>query len=148
MSGEGKTEMNDRNDVIARDLQTQWQDHFHMRDQTWKVLQYSILFFLGVVGLEIKAVDKTFLIPAYIAVLCTSAFGVVIALHHRRRQQEKFRIIQIYEKELGIDVLIKPVLDQAHSSITGRVNTSTYIVAMQSAVFIVALFLLLRVVFT
>ena len=142
---EKRDSMNERTEAVARDLQTQWQDHFHMRDQTWKVLQYSILFFIGVVGLEIKPVDKTFLVPAYLAVLCTTAFGVVVALHHRRRQKEKFRIIQIYERELGLDALIKPVLDEAHSSITGRVNTSTYIVAMQTAIFVVATFLLCRV---
>lgn len=139
--------MDARHDAIARDLQTQWQDHFHMRDQTWKVLQYSILFFLGVIGLEIKAVDKVFLILSYGAVLCTSAFGVVIAVHHRRRQNEKFEIIRIYERELGLDVLIKPVLDQAHSSITGRVNTGSYIVVMQCVIFIVALALLFRILF-
>jgi hypothetical protein len=47
-----------RPDDISHDLQTQWQDHFHMRDQTRKVLQYSILFFLGVIGLEIKGVGS------------------------------------------------------------------------------------------
>ena len=72
--------MNENKHAIALNLQAQWQDHFHMRDQTWKVLQYSILFFLGVIGLEIKAVDKAFLILSYGAVLCTSAFGVVIAV--------------------------------------------------------------------
>lgn len=59
--------MDDRMNAISSDLQTQWQDHFHMRDQTWKVLQYSILFFLGVVGLEIKAVDTVFLVLPYVA---------------------------------------------------------------------------------
>ena len=140
--------MNCKHDVIAKDLQTQWQDHFHMRDQTWKVLQYNILFFLGVIGLEIKEIDKIFLVLAYVAVLCTSAFGVIIAMHHRLRQKEKFEIIQIYEKELGLDVLIKPVLDKAHNSITGKVNTGTYIVVMQCIIFAVSIALLLRIFFS
>ena len=137
--------MNDRKHSIASDLQTQWQDHFHMRDQTWKVLQYSILFFLGVVGLEIKSIEKTFLVPAYIAVLVTSAFGLFVALHHRRRQKEKFEIIEIYERELGLYELIKPVIDKANEKVTGRINTSTFIVAMQAALFLVSAFLLGRI---
>lgn len=135
-----------RREIISNNLQTQWQDHFHMRDQTWKVLQYSILFFLGVVGLEIELDDKTFLIPAYLAVLLTSAFGVIIALHHRRRQKEKFEIISIYEQQLGLQDLIAPVLKKSDSSISGRVNTSSYIVAMQVGIAIVSFFMLLRII--
>lgn len=69
--------MDDRKSAILSNLQTQWQDHFHMRDQTWKVLQYSILFFLGVVGLEIKRIDAIYLVLAYLAVFVTSAFGFI-----------------------------------------------------------------------
>ena len=103
--------MNDKFHALSSDLQTQWQDHFHMRDQSWKVLQYSIFFFLGVVGLEIKAIDKAFLIPAYIALILTSAFGGIVALHHRRRQNEKFEIIKIYEQELSLYDLKRPILE-------------------------------------
>ena len=136
--------MDERKNAISSNLQTQWQDHFHMRDQTWKVLQYSILFFIGVVGLEIKKVDTVYLILAYAAVFLTSAFGVVIALHHRRRQEEKFEIIAAHERELGIDTVIKPVLEKAHATWTGRINTSTYIVVMQTSLCVVSACLLVR----
>ena len=139
--------MDDIKQAISNDLQTQWQDHFHMRDQTWKVLQYSMLFFLGVVGLEIKEVVNSVLVIAHLSVLITSIIGVVIALHHRIRQKEKFRIILIYEQELGLIKLIKPVLDDAHKTIAGRINTSTYIVVMQSALALLAFFMLLNRVF-
>jgi len=115
-----------------------------MRDQTWKILQYSILFFLGVVGLEIKNVDPVYLILAYAAVILTSTFGVVIALHHRRRQKEKFEIIAAYEHELGIDTVIKPILGKAHATWTGKINTSTYIVVMQASLCIISACLLGR----
>ena len=138
--------MDEKEKAISSDLQTQWQDHFHMRDQTWKVLQYSILFFLGVVGLEIKAVDEVFLVLAYVAIILTSAFGVVIALHHRRRQNEKFEIIRIFEHELGLDQLIKPVLDKARKTWTGKINTSTYIFVMQTLLCIVSVCLQVRLI--
>jgi hypothetical protein len=136
--------MDENKNAIASNLQTQWQDHFHMRDQTWKVLQYSILFFLGVVGLEIKQVDTIYLMLAYAAVFLTSGFGVVIALHHRRRQKEKFEIIAALEHEIGIDRLINPVLEKAHATWTGRINTSTYIVVMQTSLCVVSACLLGR----
>ena len=136
--------MDDRKSAILSNLQTQWQDHFHMRDQTWKVLQYSILFFLGVVGLEIKRVDAIYLVLAYMAVFVTSSFGFIIALHHRRRQKEKFAIIAAYERELGIDTIIKPVIEKAHSTWTGKINTSTYIVVMQASLCVISACLLIK----
>ena len=136
--------MSARPEDISQDLLTQWQDHFHMRDQTWKVLQYSILFFLGVVGLEIKGVDSFVLIAAYVAVVCTALSGLIIAVHHRRRMKEKFEIIKIYERELGLYDLIEPVLKESKKGITVRVNTTNYIVSMQFAVALVSLILLLK----
>lgn len=127
-------------ETISSDLQTQWQDHFHMRDQTWKVLQYSILFFLGVVGLEIKGeVHSIVLLVSYIAVLVTSLMGCLVAIHHRHRQEEKFDIIKIYEHELGLDGMIEPVLSQAKKSI---VSTCNFIVVMQVALMLVSVFMI------
>jgi len=134
--------VDDKMKAISSDLQTQWQDHFHMRDQTWKVLQYSIIFFIGVVGLQMKVTDRFILSLAYMAVATTSAFGVIIALHHRRRQKEKFEIIGIYERELGLDRLIAPVLEKSRKTWTGKINTSTYIVVMQLGLCVVSVLML------
>lgn len=82
-----------------------------MRDQTWKSLNYSILLFVGVVGLQMKVTDKFILCLAFLAVFLTSAFGILIAIHHRRRQHEKFEIIKAYERELGLDQLLAPILE-------------------------------------
>ncbi len=136
--------MDEKSQILSNNLQIQWQDHFHMRDQTWKVLQYSILFFLGVVGLEFKEVDPIVMIPAYMAVMLTSFFGFFIALHHRRRQKEKFEIIEKLETELGISTLIKPILNNAHKTFIGRINTSCYIVLMQFCVFLVSIILIIK----
>jgi disulfide bond formation protein DsbB len=136
--------MGDRKQAISSNLQTQWQDHFHMRDQTWKVLQSSVLFFVGVVGLQIEQVDSVILGLAYVALCLTSGLGVVIALHHRRRQKEKFEIIAAHERALGLDKLAGPVLEKARERWMGRINTSTYIVAMQASLCAVSACLLGR----
>jgi hypothetical protein len=47
-------EIENHKEAIIKDLELQWKDHFHMRDQTWKTLTNSTLFFFGIVGLEIK----------------------------------------------------------------------------------------------
>lgn len=145
---EGADNMDSKKQAISNNLQTQWQDHFHVRDQSWKVLQCSIFFFLGVVGLEIKEMDTFILGLAYLSVLATSVFGVRIAFHHRQCQEKKFRIIEIYEKELGLSELIKSALVDANKTSAkktdaDRFHTSTYIIIMQGAiVFVVALMLL------
>jgi hypothetical protein len=136
--------MADKKDIILKSMEIEWSDHFHMRDQTWKTLQYSIFFFLGVVGLEIKDIEKTFLRPAYIAVMITSFLGFWVALHHRRRQKEKFAMIKIFEEELELRELIQPILDQSKKGLLGWVNTSTFIVVTQLGLFLLSLKLYLR----
>jgi len=37
-------------DAMLKDLELQWQDHFHMRDQTWKALHNAALLFVGVIA--------------------------------------------------------------------------------------------------
>ncbi|MEM1172096.1 MAG: hypothetical protein AAGJ08_24200 [Cyanobacteria bacterium P01_H01_bin.35] len=74
-------------EVILKDLEMQWKDHHHMRDQTWKTLTNSLLLFLGVVGLELKGVDNTVMILAYILVSVAGLFVFFVSLHHRLRQK-------------------------------------------------------------
>jgi len=140
-----KISNNDNFKLISDDLQTQWQDHFHMRDQTWKVLQYSILFFLGVVGLEFKVTDKIVLTIAWAAVILTNFFGVIIAFHHRR-QKEKFKIIEIYERELGLYSIISPVLKNSKSTFSGKINTASYIIILQIGLFLISLIMLIKLI--
>jgi hypothetical protein len=52
-----------------------------------------------------KVADRFILSLAYTAVALTSAFGFIIALHQRRRQKEKFKIIGIYELRWIIMIL-------------------------------------------
>ena len=67
--------------AVVADLQLQWHDHFHMRDQTWKTLNISALIFVGVVGLEIyKGTPAIVMIAAYSALVLVSVVGF---LEHR-----------------------------------------------------------------
>jgi len=137
--------MANRNDIFLKELEIQWQDHFHMRDQTWKTLQYSILFFLGVVGLEFKVVDKIFLVPVYIAVFIVSLLGVYVALHHRKRQKEKFKMITILEKKLETYELIEDILKKSKEGLLGKIDTLKFIIATQIGLCCVYIFLIIRI---
>ena len=136
--------MDELKQIILKDLEIQWSDHFHMRDQTWKTLKYTILFFLGVVGLEFKkGIDPLILRFAYVALCIISILGFIIALHHRRRQKEKFDIILKYEDELGLKDIIEDILSESKKGLTGKINTSSFIVVAQLGLFVVSLALIL-----
>ena len=65
--------------LILKDLEIQWNDHFHMRDQTWKTLNYSILTFLGVVGLNVSGkIGFEAVIISYLTVSVVSLLGVFL----------------------------------------------------------------------
>jgi hypothetical protein len=98
-----------------------------MRDQMWKTIQFGILFFIGVVGLDITTKNKSIVILAYTALFLTSFIGLIVATHLRKRQKEKFRIIRKYEEELKIYDLIKDIITDSKKGLFGRIDTSFFI---------------------
>jgi len=136
-------------EAIIKDLEIQWNDHFHMRDQTWKTLANSVLFFLGIVGLEIKGIVNFVMIPAYIILIFIAFIGWAVAAHHRLRQKQKFAIIKIYEEELNLFKLKQKIIEKADSkkNVAGKIFTARFIEIMQIAIGVVALILLLRRLF-
>lgn len=133
-------------EAMIRDLELQWKDHFHMRDQTWKTLTNSVLFFIGIVGLELKDVGNFAMIPLYIILMFITLVGWIVAAHHRIRQGQKFAIIQIYEEKLGLYGLKEKVLEDAKikGSLIGKVFTARFIEITQIGIGLVALILVLR----
>ena len=91
--------------LILKDLEIQWNDHFHMRDQTWKTLNYSILTFFGVVGLDVSGkISFPAVVISYLTISVVSLLRFFTGKHHRLRQKQKFDIITLYEKKLGLPV--------------------------------------------
>ena len=131
-------------EIYLKDMEIQWHDHFHMRDQTWKILQYTILLFLGAVGLEIKeGMEQYVVLLAHVAVSITSALGFIVALHHRNRQNLKFDLIKLYEDKLELTPIIKDILTKHEAGFMNQINTSTYIVVAQTGLFLVSLSMLI-----
>ena len=131
-------------EIYLKDMEIQWNDHFHMRDQTWKTLQYTIAIFLGVVGLQFKAdIDPNVLQIGKLALLATSVLGFLVALHHRNRQKLKFELIVLYEEKLGLTPHIAPILNKHTSGFINSVNTSTFICVGHAAMVGIAISMLL-----
>ena len=140
------TSMDDSKEAILRDLDIQWRDHFHMRDQTWKMLTNSMLFFLGIVGLKIKGVSMVVMIPAYIVLIIVSFMGWMIAKHHRVRQAQKFAIISKYEDVLGLSDIKRPILkpDTKTHTFLGEVFTAKFIEMIELGILLIGILLLVR----
>ncbi len=136
----------DIKDAILKDLELQWKDHHHMRDQAWKSLSNSVLVFLGVVGLEIKDVGNIVMIPAYFVLIFIAIIGWTVAAHLRVRQGQKFLFIKKYEEKLGLYEFKKKSIENEVSmpGLPYRIFTTRLIEVSQCGLIIIAFFLLIR----
>ena len=130
-------------DIYLKGMEIQWKDHFHMRDQTWKTLQFTIAIFLGVVGLIFKGgIDPKILFVAKFALLVTSVCGLLVEVHHRKSQKLKFELIKLYEEKLDLKPMISPTIKRYNSCFTKLINTSIFIFVGQFSMVFVAIFML------
>lgn len=134
--------------AILKDLELQWKDHQHMRDQTWKTLASTIGLLLAAVGIALRKPGGVVMVSAYLVVMFSALLGWATATHHRLRQHQKFEIISIYEKELGLLELKKRVLDVGDSKagIASKVFTANFIGYVQLAIGLVAAVLIISMV--
>lgn len=133
------------NEVLLKDLELQWKDHFHMRDQTWKTLTNTSLFFLGTVGLEIKEVGKLVMIVAYASLILATLFGIFVARQHRIRQGQKFAFIEKYEKLLGLyGIKESTITAKEYNKGFSKFLVARFIEMMEFCILVVAIFLLIR----
>ena len=86
------------------------------------------------------------MIPIYIVVLCCALIGWAVSTHHRLRQQQKFKMIELYERELGILDLKKQIIQEgdARAGLPGRIFTGNFIGFMQLGIGFIAIILLAR----
>lgn len=130
---------NCKNDLFLKDMEIQWNDHFHMRNQTWKTLQFALLVFLGVIALEFKSGIQGWIINiGYFAVVLTSLLGLFVTLHHRDGQKMKFELIKMYEKKLGLWTYVGPIVEKYDKRCLSKMETSIYILIAHSILILLA----------
>ncbi len=131
-------------DAIIKDLELQWKDHFHMRDQSWKTVTYTAVFFVGILGLEIKGSENFVMYFAYCLLILVSTVGGLIVSHHRLRQKQKFEFIKKYEQELGLYDLKKDIIlsTDYESGAIGRIFTAVYLEVIQYSFSVIGIVLI------
>ncbi len=122
---------------VRKVLELEWQDHFHMRDQTWKTLQIEAALVLGLIGADLKFETLWVTGAIGLLIMLSAISGFMITLHHRNSQKLKFENIIRFEEWLRLitpELLegVKPPkpfawVDLIHP---GRMNTPLFIMRM------------------
>ena len=128
---------------ISDDLKTQWQDHFHMRDQSLKSLQFSIAVFGGVIALSSqKDLDCCVVAVAFLLVSILCGIGAYVSWRHSKIEKIKFEMIEKYEKKLGLYKIVRQQVEKYKK--LPKAKASTSIIFAHVAVSLVSLILSLR----
>jgi hypothetical protein len=122
-------------DALLKSLDQQWTDHQHMRDQSWKSLNYSVALFGAIITATFSKPLETYVLPMCVVLVLFAICGAYVAGQHAIQQKNKLIAIQKIELKLGLgDVL---------SSITftrePRCQVARFIHKMHLAMFILAL---------
>ncbi|MCJ7433951.1 MAG: hypothetical protein MUO77_10735 [Anaerolineales bacterium] len=130
-------------ETLRKALELEWQDHFHMRDQTWRTLQIEATLVVGLIGVDFKFEETWATVAIGLLVVLTAISGLLITVHLRQAQQLKFEHIIKLEKELGLLVPeffggVKPPrpfvwMDIFHPS---RISTPIFIMQSHLAILI------------
>jgi hypothetical protein len=134
------------NDALLKVFETEWQDHFQTRVQTWKALEVAALLTVAIVGIQWKATHPLVGILSSILLIGVSLFGMQITFRHRNSVEiMKFSVIAKIEKRLGLKAscLGVPgritVLDIIK---VWRSNTSLFLLRMQSIILLLGTIML------
>lgn len=122
-----------------RDLELQWQDHHHARNQTWRALQITGLLAIALVG--VGWTEESIAISLIVAVLLifVSIFGMQITIRHRNKvERTKFKSIIKLEKDLGLfyGYKVPSKIKWWHVFCLLKSNTSLFILRMQFIILI------------
>ncbi len=87
-----------------------WRDHHHARDQTWRALQIEVALAAGLFGVDVQFKAPAISAVAAALVVLAAFFGILISLHHRKVEVQKFTQIMNFERALELlsEELIPP----------------------------------------
>ena len=133
-------------DHLLKIFETEWQDHFQTRMQTWKALEIAALLTVAIVGIQWKSTYPLVGIVSSILLAFVSLFGMQITLRHRNSVEvTKFTTITEIEKHLkfeatglGVPKRIS-VLDIIRF---WKSHTSLFLLRMQGIIFLLAIVML------
>jgi len=128
-------------------LETEWEDHFQTRRQTWKALEVAALITVAVVGVQWKSTDPSICFISSVLLIFVSLFGMQITLRHRNSVEvAKFTIITEIEKHLNFqatDLNIPKPIEILDIIRFRKSNTSLFILRMHGIIFLLAIVMLI-----
>lgn len=88
-------------EALLKVFETEWQDHFQTRSQTWRALQIAALLTVAIVGIQWTAANPFVGISSSLLLMGVSLFGMQITFRHRNSVEvKKFTVITEIEKRL------------------------------------------------
>lgn len=118
-------------DALLKSLDLEWNDHRHMRDQSWKSLNFCIVLFGGIVTAFSSKNLGDYVIPLCVVSALFALCGRFVAAHHASKQKLKFDAIQNIERSLKLDGVLEPVM-----SYDSKSTVAVFIVRMHNAIFL------------
>ena len=97
--------------ILLTLLETEWQDYFYIRSQSWKSVIASGALLVGLLTASKTNFSDGFAIVGCVGLIALSVFGVLVTSHHRKCEQEKLSYIKAYEKLLTIYATGENVID-------------------------------------
>lgn len=135
-----------KQDALLKLLETEWQDHFQTRGQTWKALEIAALLSVAIVGIQWQAPLILVKIVSSILLIGVSLFGMQITFKHRNSVEvAKFTMISEIEKRLnfkasGLGVPRRIALIDIFKF--WKSNTSLFLLRMQGIILILGVIIL------
>ncbi len=127
-------------------FETEWQDHFQTRSQTWRALEIAALLTVAIVGIQWKATHPLVGVISSVLLIGVSLFGMQITFRHRNSVEvTKFSVITEIEKHLNFEAsglgIPKPisVIDIIRF---WKANTSLFLLRMQGIILLLGIVML------
>jgi hypothetical protein len=134
-------------DALLKLFETEWQDHFQTRSQTWHALQIAALLTVAIVGIQWKVAYPLVGLISSALLIGVSLFGMQITFRHRNSvERKKFAVIEAIEKRLrfkatGLGIPYRIKIRDIFK--IWKSNTSLFLLRMQMIILILGFIMLL-----
>ena len=131
-------------DILLKELELDWQDHFEIRKQSWNTVIASGALIVGLLSMNKFPFDNGVLMTSgCLGLMALSIFGLLVAKHHRQCEREKFAYIRAIERLLPIHIngvqkslydFLAEIRESRFNTGFGSLSTSSFIVCYHCVV--------------
>jgi len=138
-------------DALLKVFETEWQDYFQTRSQTWQALQIAALLTVAIVGIQWKAAHPLVGILSSVLLIGVSLLGMQITFRHRNSVEiMKFTLITEIEKQLrfkasGLGIPVRISIRDIFRF--RKSSTSLFLLRMQAIILALGFIMLLFSIF-